>query len=411
MHRNKPLTVVLNGSQRPVPSRGPNKNGIGYAIEMITSNISNIDIRSMSLFDKTLENYKYDKVKHIQIKPKIFYKLLFKMIFCLPHSFLKKVYGFTVADRQIYYYSIGLELKRLKPDIVISQTHYYLFAAAKKYFPNAKHIFHFRGSNLTDWRKELIEDLYQRSDGLITVCKFPINDVSKRLGLVHHNSRVIPNAIDKKLFSQDKCKEQIKRFKIKYKLDEKSFVFLYAGRMDKSKGIYQIINAFNRLNKIRDNVILLIVGKNLSKYDDDDLIRYLEKMVSNKKNLNIKLLEAVDINTMPELYKISQVSLMCSLKNEGCSKFILESLSSGLPTIVTKVGGNSEIIQDGINGITISTKNIEVELFNAMQRLFDDKSLFIKLANQSRKSVDGKFDYDNLVKSYEDFILDTWEKV
>ncbi len=410
MHRKKPLALVLNGSQRPVPSRGPNKNGIGYAIEMITTNISNIDIRSISLYDKALENYQYDKVKHIQIKPKIFYKLLFKIIFCLPYSFLKKVYGFTVADRQIYYYSIGMELKRLKPDIVISQTHYYLFAAAKKYFPNAKHIFHFRGSNLTDWRKELIEDLYQRSDGLITVCKFPINDVSNKLGLLHHNYSVIPNAINKNLFNQDIDKEQTKRLIKKYKVNEESFVFLYAGRMDKSKGIYQIINVFNKLNKIRSNTVLLIVGKNLSKYDDDTLIRYLEKMESKKKNLNIKILEAVDINTMPELYKISQVSLMCSLENEGCSKFILESLSSGLPTIATRVGGNSEIIKDGINGITISAKNIEVELFNAMQRLIDDKSLFIKLSNQSRKSIDGKFDYPNLVKSYENFILDTWRK-
>ena len=256
----------------------------------------------------------------------------------------------------------------------------------------------------------MIEDLYQRSDGLITVCKFPIKDVSKKLGLVHHNSSVIPNAVNKNLFNQDIDKEQKKRLIKKYKVNEESFVFLYAGRMDKSKGIYQIINAFNKLNKIRNNTILLIVGKNLSKYDDDSLIRYLEKMESKKKNLNIKILEAVDINTMPELYKISQVSLMCSLENEGCSKFILESLSSGLPTIATRVGGNSEIIKHGINGITISTKNIEVELFNAMQRLIDDKSLFIKLSNQTRKSIEGKFDYPNLVKSYENFILDTWRK-
>ena len=311
MNRKKPLALIINGSQRPVPSRGPNKNGIGYAIEIITTSISNIDVRSMSLYDKALENYKYDKVKHIQIKPKIFHKLLFKMIFCMPYSFLKEVYGFTAADRQIYYYSIGLELKRLKPDIVISQTHYYLFNAAKKYFPNAKHIFHFRGSNLTDWRKELIEDLYQRSDGLITVCKFPINDVSKKLGLVHHNSRVIPNAVDKNLFNKDIDKEKTKRLIKKYKVNEGSFVFLYAGRMDESKGIYQIINAFNKLNKIRKNSVLLIVGKYLSKYDDDSLIRYLEEIESKKKNLNIKIFGAVDINTMPELYKISHVSLMC----------------------------------------------------------------------------------------------------
>ena len=62
-----------------------------------------------------------------------------------------------------------------------------------------------------------------------------------------------------------------------------------------------------------------------------------------------------------------------SLENEGCSKFILESLSSGLPAIATRVGGNSEIVKDGINGILISPKKIEVELYNAMQRLIDIK--------------------------------------
>ena len=57
---------------------------------------------------------------------------------------------------------------------------------------------------------------------------------------------------------------------------------------------------------------------------------------------------------------------------------------------------------------------ISLVIFTALCAMLlapSDKSLFIKLVNQSRKSIEGKFDYDNLVKSYENFILDTWRKV
>ena len=81
-HRKKrPLAVIINGSMRPVPAVGPKKNGIGYAIEMISNGISSIEMKTISYYDDNLDIYHFDRKKHIQIKPKFIHKLLFDFIF------------------------------------------------------------------------------------------------------------------------------------------------------------------------------------------------------------------------------------------------------------------------------------------------------------------------------------------
>jgi glycosyltransferase involved in cell wall biosynthesis len=43
-------------------------------------------------------------------------------------------------------------------------------------------------------------------------------------------------------------------------------------------------------------------------------------------------------------------------KNEGISNTILEALASGLPVIATAVGGNLELVEDGVNGMLVGRR-------------------------------------------------------
>jgi glycosyltransferase involved in cell wall biosynthesis len=74
---------------------------------------------------------------------------------------------------------------------------------------------------------------------------------------------------------------------------------------------------------------------------------------------------------------------------EGLSHVLIEALALGAPIIATRVGGNGEVIADGVNGILISTGDSD-ELARALKRILEDKALSSRLSSEAKKSV-GKF--------------------
>lgn len=56
---------------------------------------------------------------------------------------------------------------------------------------------------------------------------------------------------------------------------------------------------------------------------------------------------------------------------EGLSHLLVEAMSLGTPVIATRVGGNPELITDGIDGILIEPKNDD-ELYAAIKKVADD---------------------------------------
>jgi len=73
--------------------------------------------------------------------------------------------------------------------------------------------------------------------------------------------------------------------------------------------------------------------------------------------------------------------------NEGLPLSMLEAMAWGLPVIVTPVGGISEIVHDGENGLVVEPSNIE-QLSSAMKSLIVNDDLRTSLGDQGRKSVE-----------------------
>lgn len=59
----------------------------------------------------------------------------------------------------------------------------------------------------------------------------------------------------------------------------------------------------------------------------------------------------VPMEDMPELYQKSDISVIPTIACEGLSLSVLESMSSGLPVIASNVGGLTDAVIDGYNGL------------------------------------------------------------
>jgi glycosyltransferase involved in cell wall biosynthesis len=168
------------------------------------------------------------------------------------------------------------------------------------------------------------------------------------------------------------------------KLDEDSVIFSATSRMVTAKGIGELIEAFILLDKKYSvGLWLLGEGPEISKF---------KKMSESCKNIKflgfpenaLSYVAASDIFVHPSYH-------------EGFSISLLEAAKLGMPTIACDVGGNSEIIDNGISGTLVKEKN-NTELLAAMELLVNNHSLRKKYGDNLRKRYLKDFVFEDIVK-------------
>jgi glycosyltransferase involved in cell wall biosynthesis len=93
------------------------------------------------------------------------------------------------------------------------------------------------------------------------------------------------------------------------------------------------------------------------------------------------------------------VSVLPSL-SEGLSNSLLESMAAGVPVVATNVGGNPEIVEDGISGLLVPPRDSEA-LATAMIRVLTDTGLAARFGLAGRNRVREMFSMQRSVDSVE----------
>ncbi|HVY07550.1 MAG TPA: glycosyltransferase [Burkholderiales bacterium] len=87
--------------------------------------------------------------------------------------------------------------------------------------------------------------------------------------------------------------------------------------------------------------------------------------------------------------------------NEGFSNAVLEKMATGLPMIVSDVGGNAEAVLDGINGLVIPPNDTDA-FCAALIKMHSDENARLEMGRQSRRMAEEKFDLRQMGKSHAD---------
>jgi glycosyltransferase involved in cell wall biosynthesis len=94
-------------------------------------------------------------------------------------------------------------------------------------------------------------------------------------------------------------------------------------------------------------------------------------------------------------------------ENEGISNTILEAMASGLPVIAGRIGGNPELIEDGVNGTLFSPGDME-SLPEKMGVYLQNPTIATDHGMAARETTVNRFTIDKMVSAYEGVWQDTW---
>ena len=98
-----------------------------------------------------------------------------------------------------------------------------------------------------------------------------------------------------------------------------------------------------------------------------------------------------------ELIKASDLSVLASIKGEGLSKVLLESMFLARPTVMTDIGGNEGLAIDGETALIVPPRDAKA-LAAAIERLARDEALRKKMGEAGRRFVTEHYGVEQSVR-------------
>ena len=188
------------------------------------------------------------------------------------------------------------------------------------------------------------------------------------------------NGIDTTHFSPNQVSDIEKRqLRNELNITKNDFVFVFVGRLVGDKGINELVQAFTEISKTHTNSKLLLVGPL-----ETDLDPLLPNTLNEIKKNEAIIYAGFQTDVRPYL-AISDVLVFPSYR-EGFPNVVMQAGAMGLPSIVTDINGCNEIIKSGVNGIIIPVKDVQA-IYDAMEKLVNDKSYYNKLQDKSRPLI------------------------
>ena len=208
------------------------------------------------------------------------------------------------------------------------------------------------------------------------------------------------NGIDTSYFDSERIsEEQRHELRTKLNIQKTDFVFVFVGRLVGDKGINELIDAFARIKD--SNVKLLLVGGLESDLDPlkSETIHEIDK---NKNIISVGFQKDVR-----PYFAISHCLVFPSYR-EGFPNVVLQAGAMGLPSIVSNINGCNEIIQEGINGSIIPSKDRE-SLYTVMHKIISDEAWRKQLAGNARDIIvshyEQKLVWDSLLIEYKHLLI------
>ncbi len=199
-----------------------------------------------------------------------------------------------------------------------------------------------RTSKTYSWRVKFLKKIQKYvadgADKIVTPSNY-LKGIISNWGVDSKKITVIYNGFDFKGLSTNKSA-------LRHSLGLAGTILISAGRLVPWKGFSALIDAFADVKKEITDAILYIAG-------EGPLREELEKKVKDS-NLSgsVIFLGKVRQEKLFEFVKASDIFVL-NTDYEGFSHQLLETMALGTPIITTPVGGNVELINDGITGFFV----------------------------------------------------------
>ena len=193
-------------------------------------------------------------------------------------------------------------------------------------------------------------------------------------------------------------------FRREFGLPENARLVAVVSRLNPLKGIEYFLESAALLAARFEDVFFPIVGDGI-----DPVYTAALKDHAARLGLARRVLFAgfrLDIGSiLPEVL----ISVMPSL-SEGLSNVLLESMAAGVPVVATRVGGNPEVVEEGVTGLLVPPRD-PAALADAVGTLLGNPGLATRFGASGRRRVEVHFSLDRMVQDTQSLYIELLRNV
>ncbi|WP_178988998.1 glycosyltransferase family 4 protein [Winogradskyella schleiferi] len=398
--------LIVYGSLNSVPS--PEGAAPAKVIFETVESLNDSRFKVLSNYNPKLKSFSYnrDVFRHVRSN---FMDTLVLWILKLIYPYKKRKQKFiTSADKQLLYFiSVCRFLFFNGNKKIIVHVSVGLVNMIKLFFPKREVVFFHHGTSLhTKYNEQQWLELISNSKAIFGVNKIALEKANNTFSNQLKTTRYfgIPNAIVPKVTLE----QSIGYYKNR-SYGTNTFVFAFSGRICVEKGVLNLLKAFQQVYDQNKNVRLIVFGGAgaIGKYDKKT--SYIEKCLnfSEDHKLPIEFTGYIENNDL--IKSLSQIDTLIlptdnKRSEEGMPLCLIEAISLGKPIIATNSGGNSEVVEDNVNGYLINSNPYIDELAEAMLKMSLDKARYAKFSKAAYASYIENHTYKKYTKKFTDIL-------
>jgi glycosyltransferase involved in cell wall biosynthesis len=172
---------------------------------------------------------------------------------------------------------------------------------------------------------------------------------------------------------------------------------LYVGVFDSRKNVEWLAKAWAKFHAEFPEWCLILVGPTSRDVQDAGLKETLRAFVQ-EKGLQNDILFRDFTPQVEDFYRATDVFILPS-HNEGMPNVVLEAMACGLPCIVTRISGTTDLIAHGVTGMLFDV-NSERSFFEALTPLAHNAPLRSDIGQRARERVTDRYSSTRVADRY-----------
>ena len=238
-------------------------------------------------------------------------------------------------------------------------------------------------------RFRIMGEKYLTARSQVNISVSASNQESGKTYIPTFRSVVVNNGIDERKFDPARAYTDIRA---ELNIDPQAVLVLFIARFTAHKQPLALLEAFIRALSERPNLHLLMVG------EGDQQAEALRRV--QERGLEAKVTFQAFRQDVPDVLAAADIFVLPSLW-EGLPIGLLEAMAMGKAVIASCVDGTREIVEDGVNGVSIPTEGLVERLREALIKLSGDAELRRRYGVRAIETVRGRYNAAAMTRTIE----------
>ena len=248
-------------------------------------------------------------------------------------------------------------------------------------------------AEIFDRKKSWRNKIFSMCDHYIATTKEICNGFIEQGEIDRNKVTILAHGIDTKKYPQS-TEDRRRELKINHGIDPNAKILLFCARVVINKGIDTVMKFWGTIHKKFSDAKLFVVGGGRTEI--------LDELKNLSTQLDNSIVVTGEMDQPQEFYQMSDVYIFPS-RHEGLPTSLIEAMSSGLPAVVSDIGGCEDLIFNDETGYRVDVEDAD-QFAEKVLYLFNNDQLRQLLGDNAAKFVRKNCDYQTVIPKLQEIL-------